>query len=493
MQDETNPNTEAGQSTTESLEAAPVIKHSYYEVGTDVLSKPNALCDILEVEGCPPTTIFCNSPSDADLVEVVLKKRGIAALKLIGHVPPMRTARALKQVKTGEVCCLVVTDVSGQSLDVEELTMVVNYALPTDPEVYIHRCGHSRPGAKLSKVVSLVAALDIANLHYLRKIVEFDIEKAELPAKEQLSAAKLSTIRKQAIEMAEMKDARISELTSLVLADEHKEAIIGLLLRNTLDVLPSLQASTQRSEEGYEERGGRGGDRGDRGGDRGDRGGDWGDRGGRGDRGDRGDRGGRGRDRGGRGRDRGDFKRDFDGGGQGGNRYESSAQYGDEGYGRDNFGNVEGAGGDGGERRGRRGRGGDEGRDRPRRERNFVPPEKHARVYVGTGGDQGITRDKLNEILTQDCKVDAASIKLSNVRSNYSFFDVPEETADTVIDSLNEVHFSGGKLFARRATTVSVPRPQSEHSSSEGFGDEGRQDDESGHGSSDEESMQDGM
>jgi superfamily II DNA/RNA helicase len=213
MQNETNPNTSTEQSTGETQQAAPVIKHSYYEVGTDVLSKPNALCDILEVDGCPPTTIFCNTPSDADLVEVVLKKRGIAALKLIGHVPPMRTARALKQVKSGEIACLVVTDVSGQSLDVEELEMVVNYSLPSDPEVYIHRCGHSRPGAKLARVVSLIAALDIANLHYLRKIVEFQIDKVELPSKEQLSTSKLANIRKQAIELASVKDDRISELT----------------------------------------------------------------------------------------------------------------------------------------------------------------------------------------------------------------------------------------------------------------------------------------
>jgi hypothetical protein len=109
------------------------------------------------------------------------------------------------------------------------------------------------------------------------------------------------------------------------------------------------------------------------------------------------------------------------------------------------------------------------------------------------GSDQGISKDKLGEILTQDCKVDPAAVKLSNVRSNYSFFDIPEETADTVIDSLNEVQFGKGKLFARRATTVSVPRPQTEQSSSEGFGDEGRQSQDSEMGSSDEESMQDGM
>ncbi len=396
MQEEANANINEGQIENE-LSPAPVIDHRYFEVGGDVLSKPNALCDLMESLGLPPTCIFCNSPSDADLVDVVLKKRGISSLKLIGHVPPMRAARAIKQAKSGEVCCLVITDVSGQSLDVEELDVVVNYALPSDPEVYIHRCGHSRPGAKLAKVISLIGALDIAHLHYLKKVVDFSIEKGELPSPESIAAARLDGLRKQAVEQANaLTDDPMAKLADAVLADKESRAVVALLLRNTLELIPSLQASSNRSEreEEHDDRGGRN----QRGGDR-----DF--------------------NRGGRGRGR-----DFD------------DDYGSQGDGRE-----------------------DRRQDRNRRERNHLPPEKHTRVYVGQGHTQGVSESQLRELVEQHCNVPASSVKNSKVRAQYSFFDVPEDCAELVINALETVDIGGKKMFVRKATTVSVPRPMEQH------------------------------
>jgi superfamily II DNA/RNA helicase len=54
------------------------MEHIYFEVGTSLLAKPQALCDLVEYESGHSVIIFCNSPSDADFADVILKKRGVA-------------------------------------------------------------------------------------------------------------------------------------------------------------------------------------------------------------------------------------------------------------------------------------------------------------------------------------------------------------------------------------------------------------------------------
>jgi ATP-dependent RNA helicase DeaD len=398
---ETNSSNEAGTSPSTTGETVK-LTHTYFEVGNDVLAKPGSLCDLVELHGSPATAVFCNSPSDADLVDVVLKKRGISSEKLVGHIPPMRISKAVKQVKSGEICVIVVTDVSGASIDTEELDLVINYSLPSEPEVYLHRCGQTRPGQRLKNVLSLINPLDLTNLHFLKKVVDFPIEKGELPSKEQLGGQTLKKLIKQAVEAAPTFESRITELTDQVLADKDAKAVIGLLLRNTLDVLPAAQAmkSSESRPEGDGYRGGRG-DRGERGGDRGDRG------------------------------DRGGERSNRDGGRRRGGRNDEMAAGGDESF------------------------GGDDGFRRERRP-SMPPPEKHHRLYIGEGSKNGLTKEKLSEAITAQAGVQTDAIKNIKIRPNYTFVDGTEEASELVLTAF-DVTSGKGKLFARRATTVSAP------------------------------------
>ena len=75
------------------------MEHIYYEVGTSLLAKPQALCDLVELESGHSCVVFCNSPSDADFADVILKKRGLASLKLIGYVPQIKLSKAIQQLQ----------------------------------------------------------------------------------------------------------------------------------------------------------------------------------------------------------------------------------------------------------------------------------------------------------------------------------------------------------------------------------------------------------
>jgi superfamily II DNA/RNA helicase len=100
---------------------------------------------------------------------VILKKRGIPSIKLVGYVPQIKLSKAIQQVQKGEISALVLTDVAARGVPLEEFDVVVNYSVPTDPEVYFHRYA-TETECKTKKVVSLVAALDLSNFHYLKKL-----------------------------------------------------------------------------------------------------------------------------------------------------------------------------------------------------------------------------------------------------------------------------------------------------------------------------------
>jgi hypothetical protein len=441
------------------------MEHIYYEVGTSLLAKPQALCDLVEFEAGHACVVFCNSPSDADFADVILKKRGISSLKLIGYVPQIKLSKAIQQLQKKEITVLVLTDVAARGVPLEEFEVVINYSVPADPEVYFQRF-IAEGESKTKRVLSLVSAMDITNFHFLKKLGKAEFVQAEPPTPAQIFAGKFTQLRDQAVERAEAGEPALTELVDKVLADDKSREIVSFLLNNTLTVIPALRAATapareERSEfeedefeddssqpdfdkleRGGGRRGGRDRREGRGGRDRGDR-----DRGARGERGDRGNRGA------GRGRYQDDFSEDDD---------RQPAFLSEEG------GDGEGRRGRGGrDRGGRRERGerslqdGREGGRRQRQPRKPMVVDKEARLYVGSGANQGLSEQALKEQVVSSCGVGADEIHRVSVRGAYSFVDVPEKVADQVVEKLAEADApgaKGSKYFVKRAVTLSIPR-----------------------------------
>jgi superfamily II DNA/RNA helicase len=441
------------------------MEHIYYEVGTSLLAKPQALCDLVEYESGKSCIIFCNSPSDADFADVILKKRGIASVKLIGYVPQLKLSKAIQQLQKKEITALVLTDVAARGVPLEEFEVVVNYSVPVDPEVYFTRYA-AEGETKTKKVVSLVAAMDITNFHFLKKLGKVEFVQSEPPTAEQLFVGKFNQLREQAIEKAAAGDTSLNELVEKVLADDKARDIVALLLNNTLTVIPALKAAStpareERSdfEEEFDEVGQPDFDRQDRGDRRGrdrmDRGGrDRDNRGNRDVRGNRDDRDNRGNrdDRGGR-RHRDES---FDEGDEGfqGQPYEEGSS--------ERRGGRRGQGGERGDRgdRGDRGERGEGRRQRQREPRKPMVVDKEARLYVGVGSNKGISADALKEQVVNSCGIQATDVHRVSLRGAYAFVDVPESVADQVVEKLGETEAkgTGEKFFVKKAVTLSIPR-----------------------------------
>src|SRR6266851_5591548 len=115
----------------------------------DSLPMCGALGAILKAKPAGQTLIFTRTKYGADKLVTFLRREGITANALHGDKAQSTRTRTLDQFRSGTAENLVATDIAARGIDVDGIRMVVNYDVPTDPEVYVHRVGRTaRAGAR---------------------------------------------------------------------------------------------------------------------------------------------------------------------------------------------------------------------------------------------------------------------------------------------------------------------------------------------------------
>jgi ATP-dependent RNA helicase RhlE len=129
--------------------AQPADGIEHVIVAVDKLQKRGALGSILKAKPAGQTLVFTRTKYGADKLVTFLRREGIAANALHGDKAQSQRQRTLDQFRTGEAEILVATDIAARGIDVDGIRMVVNFDVPTDPEVYVHRVGRTaRAGAQ---------------------------------------------------------------------------------------------------------------------------------------------------------------------------------------------------------------------------------------------------------------------------------------------------------------------------------------------------------
>jgi ATP-dependent RNA helicase DeaD len=143
------------------------IDHVLYETTPD-LHKIRALLFLLDIEDPSSAIIFCNTREDTATVASFLDRQGLDVQLLSGELSQARRSQVMKKVKGGEVRFLVSTDVAARGIDISDLSHVINYSLPQDPSVYLHRTGRTGRIGKSGTAISLVGGSDLQT----RKVLE---------------------------------------------------------------------------------------------------------------------------------------------------------------------------------------------------------------------------------------------------------------------------------------------------------------------------------
>jgi ATP-dependent RNA helicase RhlE len=129
--------------------AKPAEGIEHVIVAVDKLQKKGVLAKILLAKPAGQTLIFTRTKYGADKLVTHLKREGIPAHALHGDKAQSHRTRTLEAFRSGQAEVLVATDIAARGIDVDGIRMVVNYDVPTDAEVYVHRVGRTaRAGAR---------------------------------------------------------------------------------------------------------------------------------------------------------------------------------------------------------------------------------------------------------------------------------------------------------------------------------------------------------
>jgi ATP-dependent RNA helicase DeaD len=151
----------------------------------DAYPKPRNLLYMIEGEEPDAALVFCNTRSDTSLVTAVLNRNGYDAEVLNGDLPQKERERVMAKVKRGELRFMVATDIAARGIDISGLTHVVNYSLPEDPAVYLHRVGRTGRIGKKGTALSLVSGSEMMTLKALRGKYGIQFEERMLPTPEE--------------------------------------------------------------------------------------------------------------------------------------------------------------------------------------------------------------------------------------------------------------------------------------------------------------------
>jgi ATP-dependent RNA helicase DeaD len=237
----------------------------YYEVRHS--AKFDALCRIVDVTDDFYGVVFCRTRNEVDTVAQNLSERGYSAEGMHGDMSQPQREKTLKKLKAKRVNILVATDVAARGIDVNNLTHVVNYALPQDPEAYVHRIGRTGRAGNKGIAVTLVTSREHRQLMYIQRANKTTIKQATLPPVKDIIAIKLKNAHEK-IAKASNEDILpiFSAWAEELLEEADPKHMLATILQQSYGDQFNPKAYTSIQSSGGRDRGG---ERRDRGGDRG--------------------------------------------------------------------------------------------------------------------------------------------------------------------------------------------------------------------------------
>jgi ATP-dependent RNA helicase DeaD len=207
----------------------------YYTVpGMD---KDRSLVRIIEVENPHSALIFCNTKVRVDYVTTVLQRFGYDADELTSDLNQAKREQVLERVRRGTLRFLVATDVAARGIDLPELSHVIQYEPPEDPEAYIHRAGRTGRAGGSGTAITLVNSAEGSDLLRIGKRFGVPLEERPLPSDEDVQrvvSERIITLLEARLRSRDrLQTERMQRFTSLARSlseSEDESSLLAMLL-----------------------------------------------------------------------------------------------------------------------------------------------------------------------------------------------------------------------------------------------------------------------
>lgn len=164
------------------------IKQWYYEVEDS--KKMDLLTRVIYSEAPESCIVFCNTKEDVDTLSGRLKQGELESRKLHGGMEQKDRLETIQDFKNGRFPFLIATDVAARGIDIEDISLVINYSVPVEKDSYVHRIGRTGRAGKSGNAVTFVAPYEWNRFREVQEYIGYEISKKEMPSDEEIETGR---------------------------------------------------------------------------------------------------------------------------------------------------------------------------------------------------------------------------------------------------------------------------------------------------------------
>ncbi len=187
----------------------PTVEQHYMNVPEK--QKLDALTHLLETEAVPGEASLTFARTKLRVAELAekLQARGYAAEPLHGDMNQVQREIVLRRLRSGQTEIVVATDVAARGLDVEQITRVINYDIPTDPEAYVHRIGRTARAGRSGKAILFVTPREERMKREIERYTNQRMTPAKVPTRADVAARRLALFKERLLKTLQEEDLEL--------------------------------------------------------------------------------------------------------------------------------------------------------------------------------------------------------------------------------------------------------------------------------------------
>ncbi len=171
------------------------IRQRFWQVSG--MHKLDALTRILEAEPFDAMIVFARTKQSTDELAERLRARGFAAEAINGDIQQSQRERTIAMLRDGKIDILVATDVAARGLDVDRVSHVINYDVPTDPESYVHRIGRTGRAGRSGEAILFISPREQNLLRIIERATRQPITLMQLPTIKAVNDVRIGKFKQQ--------------------------------------------------------------------------------------------------------------------------------------------------------------------------------------------------------------------------------------------------------------------------------------------------------
>jgi len=156
------------------------VTHEYYTV--NARDRYHALKRLADANPDIFSVVFCRTKRDTQKVAEQLIADGYNAGAIHGDLSQNQRDIVMKQFRSRQIQMMVATDVAARGIDVDDITHVINYQLPDEPEIYTHRSGRTGRAGKSGVSMVIVSKSEVRKIRNIEKIIQKKFDQKEIPS-----------------------------------------------------------------------------------------------------------------------------------------------------------------------------------------------------------------------------------------------------------------------------------------------------------------------